>query len=83
MTETVERMLPLYEDKMIHHYDHRWATYEPDGSVRDFTLEEKQDPDFVVMPRYWVRESVVKDRLDGRWDREWSLGWLAGTDPVL
>lgn len=75
MDERVERMLPLYEAKMIHHYDHRWATYEPDGSVRDVTLEEKQDPDCVVLPRYWVRESVVKDRLDGRWDRDWLLGW--------
>lgn len=76
MTErTVERMLPLYEAKMIHHYDHRWATYEPDGSTRDVTLAEKRDPDFVVMPRYWVRESVVRDRLDGRWDQDWLLGW--------
>ena len=74
-SEQVERMLPLYEAKMIHHYDHRWATYEPDGSTRDVTLEEKQDPDFVVLPRYWVRESVVKDRLEGRWDRDWILGW--------
>lgn len=75
MTETVERMLPLYEAKMIHHYDHRWATYEPDGSTRDVTLEEKQDPDFVVMPRYWVREEVVEDRLEGKWDQGWLLGW--------
>ncbi|WP_068396382.1 hypothetical protein [Kribbia dieselivorans] len=75
MTDQVELMLPLYEAKMIHHYDHRWATYERDGSIRDVTLEEKQDPDFVVLPRYWVRESVVKDRLNGRWDRDWLLGW--------
>ncbi|MDF9717344.1 hypothetical protein [Nocardioides sp. ChNu-99] len=74
-TPSLERMLPLYEAKMIHHYDHRWATYEPDGSIRNVTLEEKQNPNFVVLPRYWVRESVVKDRLDGRWDREWLLGW--------
>ncbi|HIY40740.1 MAG TPA: N-6 DNA methylase, partial [Candidatus Nocardiopsis merdipullorum] len=40
-----KRMLPLYEAKMLHHYDHRWATYNEDGSTRDFTLEEKQDPD--------------------------------------
>ncbi len=52
-----KRMLPLYEAKMIHHYDHRWATYERDGSVRDVTLEEKYDTDFVVMPRYWVDEA--------------------------
>ncbi len=55
---------------MIHHDDHRWATYEPDGSTRDVTLEEKQDPDFVVLPRYWVREEVVRDRLDGKWDKD-------------
>lgn len=59
----VERMLPLYEAKMIHHYDHRWATFERDGSVRDVTEEEKRDPNFAPMPRYWVRESVVLDRL--------------------
>ncbi len=55
MTEPVERMLPLYEAKMIHHYDHRWATYERDGSTRNVTLEEKQDPEFVVMPRLGAR----------------------------
>lgn len=74
MTEAVERMLPLYEGKMIHHYDHRWATHEPDGSVRDVTLAEKQDPTFMAMPRYWVREEVIADRLpsDGR---DWMLGY--------
>ena len=74
MSDAVERMLPLYEAKMIHHYDYRWATYEPDGSVRDVTLAEKQDPDFVVLPRYWVRESVVDDALAGKRDGEWMLG---------
>ncbi|MCG6568148.1 hypothetical protein [Tessaracoccus sp. ZS01] len=63
MTQHVERMLPLYEAKMIHQFDHRWATYETDGSVRNVTLEEKQDPDFQAMPRYWVREGVVDDRI--------------------
>lgn len=63
MTEAAERMLPMYEAKMIHQFDHRWATYEPDGSVRYVTLAEKQDPQFVALPRYWVREEVVEDRL--------------------
>lgn len=72
---TVERMLPLYEAKMIHQFDHRWATYNADGTVRDVTLEEKQAPSFQALPRYWVREEVVNDRLEGRWDREWLLGW--------
>jgi hypothetical protein len=69
------RMLPLYEAKMIHHYDHRWATYEPDGTIRNVTPEEKQSPNFAAMPRYWVAETEVDSRLEGRWDKSWLLGF--------
>lgn len=59
---------------MIHHFDHRWATY--DGTdVRDTTLAEKQDPNFAALPRYWVPETEVDERLDRRRDRQWLLGW--------
>jgi hypothetical protein len=53
--------LPLYEAKMIHHFDHRWATYDGDN-IRDVTPDEKRDPAFVVMPRYWVDSNEVKQR---------------------
>lgn len=54
------RYLPLYEAKMVHHYDHRWATYERDGETsRDMTLEEKQNPDALPLPRYWVDQWQV------------------------
>lgn len=59
------RYVPLYEAKMIHHYDHRWATYEGEDEeqgVRDVTLEEKQDPNFEPTPRYWVPENEVDMR---------------------
>lgn len=75
MTESVDRMLPLYEAKMIHHYDHRWATYEPDGTVRDVTLEEKQDDHFSAVPRYWVSDSLMAERLGARSEGDWLLGW--------
>lgn len=66
-----ERYLPLYEAKMIHHFDHRWATY--DGTdIRDATLAEKQDPRFVVLPRYWVPSDDVEAR---RPERSWHFGW--------
>jgi len=61
---TLERMLPLYEAKMFHHYDHRWATYTSDRESREVTLAEKQNPEFAPLPRYWVRESLVNDALD-------------------
>ncbi|MEA4866686.1 MAG: N-6 DNA methylase [Sphaerochaeta sp.] len=54
---------PLYEAKMLHQYDHRWATYEPDGTVRDVTLEEKMNPDYEVTPRYWVPKKEVLNRI--------------------
>ncbi|NKC14496.1 MAG: hypothetical protein GKR94_20625 [Gammaproteobacteria bacterium] len=54
--------LPLYEAKMIHHYDHRWATYvEKDGreTTEDVPLASKHDPEFAVTPRYWVEAREV------------------------
>jgi hypothetical protein len=59
------RMVPLYEAKMIHHFDHRWATYEADGETsRDVTVAEKANPAFAAVPRYWVPELEVSTRLD-------------------
>lgn len=46
--------LPLYEAKLIHQFDHRWATYTAEGDSRDVTLAEKADPAFTFTPRYWV-----------------------------
>jgi phage repressor protein C with HTH and peptisase S24 domain len=69
-----EKYLPLYEAKMLHHFDHRWATYEG-TETRDITLSEKKNPNFVVMPRYWVPEAEVENRLHYKWDKDWLLGW--------
>ncbi len=63
--------LPLYEGKLIHQFDHRWATYTEKDSARtkdgdrekletrDATDDEKRDPAFTVQPRYWVEEYEV------------------------
>lgn len=69
-----ERMLPLYEAKMMHHYDTRWATYDDDGRTRDVTPDEKR-AGFAPLPRYWVHEDEVDRKLDGKWDKNWFLGW--------
>jgi len=79
--------LPLYEGKMIHQFDHRWATYLPSASgrgagigdevdSRDCTEDEKINPDFTVTPRYWMDTAEVNQRLaDKGWERGWLLGW--------
>lgn len=62
----VERRVPLYEAKMIHQFDHRWATYiegaDDEEGTRDVTLEEKRDSSYEPSPRYWVPETDVKLR---------------------
>ncbi len=68
--------LPLYEAKMIHQFDHRWATYTLDSNSREVALAEHRDPDFSVTPRYWVDAAEVEQRLaDKGWTRGWMMGW--------
>src|SRR5690606_24481822 len=75
--------LPLYEAKMMHQFDHRFATYTEAGDTRDATVEEKQDPNYAPLPRYWVAEGEVRERLvkrsrDGGVERQRNREWLLG-----
>ncbi len=71
------RYVPLYEAKMIHHFDYRWATYNADGSESgDVTADQKNDANYEPTPRYWVPEKEVSDRLSTKdWNNEWLMGW--------
>ncbi len=72
-----QRCVPLYEAKMIHQFDHRWAGYAGNGSdVADVDLAQKQDPAYEPAPRYWVPEEEVDERLTAKgWERGWLMGW--------
>ncbi|MGW5685664.1 Eco57I restriction-modification methylase domain-containing protein [Nonomuraea sp. NPDC003754] len=88
-----ERLVPLYEAKMLHHFDDRFGTYEGQteaqanvGTLPRPGAEQKDDPGYVTIPRYWVPEKEVTTRLrpaEGsrgnrrvlQWDRGWLLGW--------
>ena len=66
-----ERYLPLYEAKLFHQYDHRFATFDAvserdirNGKTRPMTEGEKSNPESVAIPRYWVPEEEVAERLD-------------------
>jgi hypothetical protein len=67
--------VPLYEAKMLHQFDHRWATYTDNGDTRDLTDDEKSDLSFTVKPRYWVDKKEVENKLSGKWDKNWLLGF--------
>ncbi len=71
--EEKERYLPLYEAKLFHQYDHRFATFDGvseedirNGAAREMTAKEKSDPNSTVIPRYWVPEEEVTKRLERR-----------------
>jgi hypothetical protein len=74
---------PLYEAKMIHHFDHRLGTYEGQaeaqanvGTLPRLSAEQQDDPFFTVRPRYWVGRKEVDARLERRgWSKGWFLGW--------
>jgi N-6 DNA Methylase len=84
-----ERYLPLYVAKMLHHFNHRYRDYammeqEKQGhNLPEVPTSLLKDPAWVPMPRYWVPEHEVHERIGNRWPRQWLLGWrdiCRGTD---
>ncbi|RPA56332.1 restriction endonuclease [Gordonia oryzae] len=75
--------MPLYEAKMLGHFDHRYGTYRDatQAQLNANTLprvsdQRHNDPnDTEPLARYWVHRSKVSERLEGRWDSGWLLGW--------
>jgi hypothetical protein len=66
-----EQWLPLYESKMFHQFQHRWANLDTEGTQHDFSLTELSEPICVAIPRYWMREADVARKL-----RELPHPWL-------
>jgi hypothetical protein len=83
-----EIYLPLYEGRMIHHFDHRAVsvgitdeTQFRSGVSIDTTLEQHTDLDFTAKPRYWVEEQKTREQLPG-YEYEWFYGFKDVTSPT-
>lgn len=79
--------VPLYEGKMIWHYNHHYANWPTEGerpnTVPTPTLEQLANPYDTPMPWYWIPQEEVENRLvkvDAKdniiW--EWTHKWLIG-----
>ncbi|MCW5318351.1 restriction endonuclease [Nostoc sp. KVJ3] len=77
-------LVPLYEAKMFHQFDHRFGYYTQEMVEREQnsfkaipspSLEQKQDPNYKLNSRYWVSKTEIENRLAGKWNRKWLLGW--------
>ena len=77
-----KRMMPLYEAKMLHHFDHRLGTYEGQteaqanvGTLPRLTAEQHDDPRHVPLPRYWVPEfNIATEKRDKKGRVIYDLG---------
>jgi len=76
-----KRALPLYEAKMVQAFDHRAASVIIDdanwvrqGQKAETSLVQHQNPEFSVLPRWWVADDVVAAVTEGR-TRDWLLAY--------
>lgn len=80
---TDDEYVPLYEAKMLSHFDHRFATYRGateaqlnKGTLPRVSTSTHEVPrDIEPLARCWVIRSEVAKKLEKRWDRDWLLGW--------
>jgi len=71
-----EIYLPLYEAKMIWHYDHRFGSYagiDSRTSTQTPTpnIEQYKDSEYKIQPWYWVNKNLVEEKVE----KKWLLGW--------
>ncbi|WP_349269894.1 hypothetical protein MPNTM1_00403 [Mycolicibacterium parafortuitum] len=74
--------VPLYEAKMLSHFDHRFSTYKDAtqaqlnvGALPRLTDEQHDDPELESLARYWIERPRVAEYLRRDWDRAWLFGW--------
>lgn len=77
-----QELVPLYEAKMLSHFDHRFSTYRDatqaqlnKGMLPRVTDAGHDDPHLEPLARYWVQRPEVTKALGDKWDRDWFLGW--------
>lgn len=71
--ESRDPLTALYEAKLIHQYDHRFATFEGlpvkdirDGNARVLSELEKMDPSKLAITRFWIPSELFHQKLEIR-----------------
>lgn len=87
-----KRFFPLLEGKLIHQYDHRFATFDGIPKEKRFGIKaatilpidsQKSDCNFEIIPRYWVSsEYLTNDQLSRKLKGNWSLTFRDTTNVI-
>jgi hypothetical protein len=80
--DSIEELVPLYEAKLVHQFDHRYATFVgqsrqdiKSGNAREISLEEKVALSY-SLPRYWISNSTFLEKMKIRPARgKWLLSY--------
>lgn len=81
-------LVPLYEAKMIHQFDHRYGSFEQRDEGRGYRVlpetpqELYADPSYEVQPFYWVKAEEVSERLPQDYRSDWLLAFKDVTSPT-
>lgn len=70
--------VPLYEAKMVYHYNHRYSDFSQTEGERahilpKIPLEKLKDIDFEPIPFYWVTKQDMESRYE---ERKWKKNGL-------
>jgi hypothetical protein len=89
-SKAADGMLPVYEGKMLHQFDHRFGTYENQtvaqsnqGKLPEVTDEQHNNPAFASMPFYWMAQENAESVIANHWSNNWLLAWRDITSPNL
>jgi hypothetical protein len=74
--------VPVWESKLLHQFDHRFATFSvvsiderAKGNTNDVAPENKSEH-WIALPRYWApRKSVDESFATRSWTKKWSTGY--------
>ena len=69
----VGRLLPLYEAKFVHQFNHRYATFLEDGgdTADEVTKQQLENPSYALESRFLLDERVLAERFPGQWFLVW------------
>ena len=66
----------VYEGKMVHHFDHRFADIASiDGATLERSERSNSDPTNLCRPRYAMLSTILDRITQGRWSKPWLLVW--------
>ena len=86
-----DTLFPLYEAKYVNIYDHRSGTFEgkeeehiykTKAATNQLSSKQKEDPQKLIIPRYWVPKSDIDRKIPEYWKHDWFIGFRDVIQPM-